>query len=172
MAVTVHCFELLLGYREGRLGPQARHEVQRHLSVCPECREALSETARIVDSLDGVLAALGPLSKPQARQWHAIWNRAARPARPARPAWPVSMAGSVVMICFLLWVNTLPVQARSGLSFPSQPVLLNMPPPATENGATVIAHQTASAGLSPLAGAELTTPVPDPIPAAATSPAR
>jgi hypothetical protein len=65
-----HPEEQIIDYVDGILGPRERAELERHLSVCPDCREELTRQR----SLLAVLKAAEP-EVPSERMWAAISAR-------------------------------------------------------------------------------------------------
>jgi len=73
---TNHCPQLSLveALRDGRLGPQERASVERHVAVCTACRSLATDLARIGEAVRAPLDPATPLEHQRARQ--ALLRRA------------------------------------------------------------------------------------------------
>jgi anti-sigma factor RsiW len=47
-------------YLDGELSPAGRERVERHTSVCPQCRALLASLRRMLDALPGLVAEPRP----------------------------------------------------------------------------------------------------------------
>lgn len=107
---------VLLEHCAGRLEPEAAAELERHIRVCPACREFAGAQTSVWQALDGWAAP--PVSAEFDRRLYARiaqgeagwWRRLVRAmAPPARwPAWTLAAACAVVVLAFLLQPRRLP----------------------------------------------------------------
>ncbi|HEY3249459.1 MAG TPA: anti-sigma factor, partial [bacterium] len=107
--LATHVRELLSPYLDDELGGRERERVQRHLEVCPECREHLASLRRTL----GLVRSLDPVRAPdgfQARVRTHLESTAASSRTPRsrfRLSWQVALSAAAILIIGIFSVNLL-----------------------------------------------------------------
>jgi hypothetical protein len=104
--------DLLLKFVAGRLDSEAQVRLNRHLDVCPACREFAGGQKAVWDSLDAW--EMAPVSPDFDRRLYARiqgevswWNRILAPFRPPqiRKGWPIAAAAWLVLVAGIVVVD-------------------------------------------------------------------
>lgn len=77
--------EVIAGYLDDRLDPEARRAVEAHLATCDDCRTLLAESVRVLEELDAVAPASGAVADADdAADTDADAERRTQPGEPSR----------------------------------------------------------------------------------------
>lgn len=104
--------ELLLNFVAGRLDAEAKARLERHLEVCPACREFAGGQKAVWEALDAW--ELPPVSPDFDRRLYdrierdvSWWDRIATPFRLAqvRRGWPIAAVASLALVAGIIAVD-------------------------------------------------------------------
>ena len=118
----------LHAYLDGELDAAERAELERHLSVCVPCRNALAEARTFLSESDGMIRALD-VATPN-----------------AAPAHPRNATRPFVRLTTLAWAASILLAVGLGYSLRNTPLPTPATPVATDEAGTPVAQ---SAALSP-----------------------
>jgi anti-sigma factor RsiW len=113
---TAKLRELLLDYPAGRLEPALRAQLEKHLAVCPACRDTVEAQTALWNALDAWEPA--PLSPDfNRRLWHEIDRVAAEPWYKGlvewRPLLPAMFVALLVVAAGLMFTRSHDVLLQS-----------------------------------------------------------